>query len=96
MNSIYFAAQIITVFRKKEKFKNNTVWVIWNEITKEVFRDKIHPSALKLFVYSGEADYAKIGNLENTLGIFSEFSGEDKKDAFTLLSLFHQLLKNEK
>jgi hypothetical protein len=96
MNSIYFVSQVITLIRKKEKYKNHSVWVDWNEIIKDVFRDKINQSELKLLVYSGEAEYFKLGVLENFIHHFLEYNDKDRREIVELLSLFHQLLKNEK
>ncbi|MFM7681157.1 MAG: hypothetical protein ACKO7P_00205 [Bacteroidota bacterium] len=96
MNSIYFVSQLITLLRKKEKFKNNSVWVDWNEIIKEVYRNKFNRSELTILIYSGEAEYQKIGELENSKMIFLEFNDNEKREIIELLSLFHKLLKNEK
>lgn len=96
MNSIYFVAQIITIFRKKEKLKNSKTWIVWLEIIQEVYREKYHKSDLKHVIYSAEAQYSNSKTLENSVSIFSEFSDQDKKEIIQLLYLYNQLLKNDK
>jgi hypothetical protein len=96
MNSIYFVAQFITFFRKTENQKTRTAWVRWRDIVQEVYREKYNQSKIKLVTNSGTADYKKIISFENAQTLILTYTNDEKIEIIQLISLFLQLLKDEK
>ena len=96
MNSIYFVAQFITFFRKTENQKTRTAWVRWRDIVQEVYREKYNQSKIKLVINSGTADYKKIISFENAQTLILAYNNDEKIEIIQLISLFLQLLKDEK
>jgi hypothetical protein len=96
MNSLYFVSQFITFFRKTENQKTRTAWVRWRDIVQEVYREKYNQSKIKLVINSGTADYKKLLSFENAQDIIKEYNEDEKIEIIQLISLFLQLLKDEK
>ena len=96
MNSIYFVAQFITFFRKKENQKSRTTWVHWREIVQEIYREKYFQSKIKLIINSGTAESSKLKTIEEYTGSFQLFKEDDKKEIIELIQLYQELLKREK
>ncbi len=96
MNSLYFVSQFITFFRKTENQKTRTAWVRWRDIVQEVYREKYNQSKIKLVINSGTADYKKLLSFENAQDLINEYNEDEKIEIIQLISLFLQLLKDEK
>lgn len=96
MNSLYFVSQFITFFRRTENQKTRTAWVRWRDIVQEVYREKYNQSKIKLVINSGTADYRKLLSFKNAQDLINEYNNDEKIEIVQLISLFLQLLKDEK
>ena len=67
MNSIYIVAQFITYFRKVEKQRSRTTWVLWRELVEEIYREKYFQGKIKIDDYQD-----KEGNTRNSVCVMAD------------------------